>query len=156
MEHPLTYRDRFECEFASHFIPFLKILEKEIGHEKVIQSLRELAFQEAKEIAEQMVKTRGKNDLSFFKEIYNPSDPDLKDILTMEVLEDTEHTYVVNVTECLWAEIFRNAGAADFGFAAVCSDAVFTRSVNPQMGFELEGTIMQGKSCCLHRYFVPS
>ena len=154
MERPLTFRERYDIEFASHFIPYLKLLEKAIGHEQVIKSLQELAYLEAKEIAEHMVRAIGKNDLSFFKEIYSPSDPDLKDILTMEVIEDTEETYVVNVTECLWAEIFRKAGAANFGYAAVCSDVLFTRLVNPQIGLDLEGTIMEGKPCCMHRYFI--
>ena len=154
MERPLTFRERYDIEFASHFIPYLKLLEKAIGHEQVIKSLQELAYLEAKEIAEHMVRAIGKNDLSFFKEIYSPSDPDLKDILTMEVVEDTEETYVVNVTECLWAEVFRKSGAADFGYAAVCSDVIFTHLVNPQIGLDLEGTIMQGKPCCMHRYFV--
>jgi hypothetical protein len=129
-------------------------LEKAIGHEQVIKSLQELAYHEAKEYAEHIVKAKGENDLSFFKEIYNPSDPILKDILTMEVVEDTEETYVVNVTECLWAEVFRKAGAADYGYAAVCSDVLFTSLVNPQIGLDLEGTIMEEKPCCLHRYYI--
>ncbi len=154
MKEPMTFRQRFDIEFASHFIPFLKLLEKTIGHEQVIKTLQELAFQEAKEIAESMVKAKGKNDLSFFKEIYSPNDPDLRDILTMEVVDDTEETYGVKVTECLWAEVFRRAGAADFGYAAVCSDVVFTSLVNPQIVLDLEGTIMEGKSCCMHRYYI--
>lgn len=71
LDRPLTFRERYQIEFASHFIPYLKILEKTIGHEQVVKSLQELAFQEAKEVAEQMVIAVGKNDLSFFKEIYN-------------------------------------------------------------------------------------
>jgi len=120
----------------------------------VIKSLQELAFQSTKEIAEDTVKTEGKNDLSVFKKIYSPTDPFLKNLLTMEVLEDTEETYVVKVTECLWAEIFLKAGVADFGYAALCSDVLFTSLVNPQIGLEMEGTIMQGKPCCLHRYYI--
>lgn len=74
----------------------------------------------------------------------------------MEVIEDMEDIYAVNITECLWAEIFRKADAADFGYAAVCSDVVFIRLVNPQITLELEGTIMQGSPCCLHLYTVKS
>jgi hypothetical protein len=118
--------------------------------------LQELAFHEAREIAKDMVKALGKNDLSFFKEIYHPNDPDLRDILTMEVVEDTEETYAVKVTEYLWAEVFRKAGAADFGYAAVCSDVLFTNLVNPQISLDMEGTLMQGKSCCMHRYYIKS
>ncbi len=151
MKHPLTYRDWIELEYASHFIPYLKILEKAIGHEQVIKSLQELAFQGVKEYVEDIVKVAGKNDLSIIKEIYSPANTGLCELLTMRVLESTEEIYVVNVTECLLAEVFRRAGAADFGYAYLCCDPLFTRLLNPQIGLDLEGTIMEGNPCCLHR-----
>ena len=154
---PLTYRQRVEFEYASHFIPYLKILEKMIGRDKVIESLQELAYQETKGIAEEIVKAKGKNDLSFFKEIYDPANPenqDLLDILTWEVGRSTEDVFEVNVTECLLAEVFLKAGVGDYGYAAVCSDVLFTKLVNPQIVLDLEGTMMQGKPCCMHRFYV--
>jgi hypothetical protein len=39
MKCPLTHRERIELEYAAHFIPFLKILERMSGREKVIESL---------------------------------------------------------------------------------------------------------------------
>jgi len=36
----------------------------------------------------------------------------------------------------------------------VCSDVVFTQLFNPEIGLELEGTLMQGNPSCLHRYYV--
>jgi len=154
IKHPLTNRDWIELEYASHFIPYLKILEKAIGHEQVIKSLQELAFPGVKEYAEHVVKVAGKNDLSIFKEIYSSANPSLCDILTMEVVESTEKTYEVRVTECLLAEVFRKAGVADYGYAYVCNDILLTRLVNPQIGLDLEGTIMEGKPCCMHRWYI--
>jgi hypothetical protein len=154
---PLTYRQRVEFEYASHFIPYLKILEKMIGRDKVIESLQELAYQETKGIAEEIVKAKGKNDLSFFKEIYDPANhenQDLLDILTWEVGKSTEDVFEVNVTECLLAEVFLKAGVGDYGYVAVCSDVLFTKLVNPQIVLDLEGTMMQGKPCCMHRFYV--
>ena len=58
----------------------------------MLESLREFAFQRVKDFAEQIVKTKGKNDLSVFKEIFSPANPDLWDILTIEVVEGTEET----------------------------------------------------------------
>jgi hypothetical protein len=154
LRRPLTYRERTELQYTSHFIPYLKFLEKAIGHEQVIKSLQELAYQGVKEFAEDIVKAAGKNDLSVIREIFSPANPNLSQSLTMEVLESTEDAYVVNVTECLLAEVFRQAGAADYGCAYVCCDILFTRLVNPQIGLDLDGTIMEGKPCCLHRWYV--
>ena len=154
MKSPLTCRERVELEYTSQFIPYLKTLEKKIGHEQVIKSLQEYAFQGVNEFAEHIVEVAGKNDLSVIKEIYSPANPNLRDTLTMEVIESTEETYIVNVTECLLAEIFRKAGAADYGYASVCCDILFTRLVNPEIGLDLEGTIMEGEPSCMHRWYI--
>ena len=154
VKHPLTYRERVELEYASTFIPYLKVLEKMIGHEKVIESLREFAFHGVKEYADYIVKTKEKNDLSVFKEIFSFANTSLCEVLTMETLESTEETLQVRVTECLLAEVFRKAGAADYGTAYLCCDILFTNLINPQIGLDLEGTIMQGNLCCLHRWYV--
>lgn len=155
MKRPLTYRERFELEYASHLIPYLKLLEKEVGHEQVIRSLQKLALQEAEEYAEHVVRTKGKNDLSVFKEDYSPTTPGISDILTIEVIEDTEEAYEIKITECLWAEVFRKAGVPDYGYAAVCyGDIPFAHFISSQIDLNLEGTIMEGKPFCMLRYFV--
>lgn len=152
VKQPPTYRERVELEYASTFIPYLKSLEKMIGREKVIESLREFAFQGVKEYADYIVKTKGKNDLSVFKEIFSSANTSLCEVLTMETVESTEETLQVRVTECLLAEVFRNAGAADYGSTALCCDVLFTGLVNPQISLDLEGTIMEGKPCCMYRW----
>ena len=155
MSRTLTYRERFGVEYAIHFIPFLKILEREIGREKVLECLHQLSLQEAEEYAQYVVEAKDKNDLSVFKEDYSPTTPGISDILTIEVVEDTDTVYEIKITECLWAEIFRKADAAEFGCAAVCAgDIPFARCINPQIDLELEGTIMEGKPFCTLRYFV--
>jgi hypothetical protein len=58
--------------------------------------------------------------------------------------------------ECLLAEVFRKADAADYGSTFLCWDVLFTRLVNPQIGLDLEGTLMQGKPCCHYRWFVKA
>ena len=154
LKRPLTYRQRKELEYTAHFVPYLKFLEQSIGHERVIQSLQELAYQGVKAFAQEVVQSAGKNDLSVIKEIFSPANPNLSGTLTMQVLESTEDTYVVNVTECLLAEVFRQAGAADYGYAYLCCDELFTRLVNPRICLDLDGTIMQGHPYCLHRWYV--
>ncbi|MBU1049284.1 L-2-amino-thiazoline-4-carboxylic acid hydrolase [Candidatus Bipolaricaulota bacterium] len=115
MDTPISYRELYGLRFATHFIPFLKILDRATGREQVIECLRELALEGAREYAEAVVEKAGKNDLSVFKAIYspdNPDNPDLCNLLTVEVLESTDDVYRIKVTECLLAEVFRNGVAA--------------------------------------------
>lgn len=151
-----SYRQRFEAEYASHLIPYLKILEGEIGRAKVIATLRQLALQEAKEYAE-YIKTHEKADLSVFKRHYSPTTPGMKNMITVEVLTNTDKVYEIKITECLWAKVFQDAGAADYGVAAVCSgDVPFARFVDPSLDLDLTGTIMEGKPACILRYHVKA
>lgn len=154
MKRPLTHRERFDLEYASHFIPLLKILAEDIGHEAVIEYLLKLAIQEAEEYAAYVVESKGKNDLTVFKEDYSPTTPGISDILTIEVVEDSDDAYTIEITECIWAEVFREAGMAEFGHAAVCcGDVPFAECINPQITLDLEGTLMEGKEACRLRYY---
>lgn len=75
MSKCLTHKQKFHIEYGEHFIPYLKILEKEIGREKVIETLKTLALEESQRYADH-VKARGINDLSIFRQTYNPDVPE--------------------------------------------------------------------------------
>jgi len=154
MPSPLTYREHVELEYASQFIPFLKHLEKTLGRDRVIELLREFAFHGVKQFADEIVKTKGKNDLSVFKEIFSPANPNLWSYLTIQVVESTEKVFAIQVTECLLAQIFRQAGVAAYGSTALCCDVIFTQFVNPRIGLDLDGTLMDGKPSCTYRWYV--
>jgi hypothetical protein len=154
---PLTYLQRMREQYASHFIPYLKVLERSIGRAKVIETLNALSVVEADEYAKQVVKAKGKNDLTVFKEDYSPSTPGISDMLTIEVQENTDTVWAIKITECVWAKAFQEAGAAHYGVAAVCAgDAPFARAVNPKIDLDLKGTIMEGKPACILRYYVKA
>ena len=117
--------------------------------------MTKLALLEAEEYARSVVESKGKNDLTVFKDDYSPTTPGMSDILTIEVMEDTEQAYGIKITECLWADVFRAAGAAEYGYAAMCSgDLPFAHFINSQIHLDLDGTIMEGKHYCVLRYFV--
>jgi hypothetical protein len=109
ISYPLTHRQRVDLEYTSHFIPYFRILEKMMALKKVIESLQELAYQATKGFAEELVKTKGKNDLSLFKEIYDPVNPenqDLLDFMIWEVGKSANEIFEVKGTECLLADVF--------------------------------------------------
>jgi hypothetical protein len=151
----LTHRQRFRLEYDVHFIPYVKVLDRILGREKTIETLNEFCRVESEQYARYVVRAKGKNDLSIFKEDYSPSTQGMNEMLTMEVLEDTEKVWSIRVTECLWATTFIEARAAEYGWAAVCQgDRLFAQAVNPQIDLELTGTIMEGKPSCTLRYYV--
>lgn len=154
VEPPLTYRDRTRLRYAAQYIPFLQFLADKLGRQEVIELLGEFAFPGLKQFAEELVQEHGSNDLSVFKKLFDPSNPNLVDSLTIEVDQSTDDVLEVRVTECLLAQVFREAGAADFGSAAMCCDVLLTQLVNPDIELQLDETLMKGDPCCKYRWVV--
>jgi hypothetical protein len=70
-------------------------------------------------------------------------------------VEDTPTVWSIKIIECLWAKVFQEAGAAQYGYAAVCAgDVPYARAVNPQIDLELTATLMEGAPACLLRYYL--
>lgn len=123
----------------------------------MIETLTELCRVESEAYTRYVANAKGKNDLSVFKEDYSPTTPGMNDMLAMEVVEDTDRVWAIKITECLWATTFVDAGASQYGYAAVCAgDVLFARAVNPKIDLDLTGTIMEGKPSCTLRYYVKA
>ena len=72
-------------------------------------------------------------------------------VLKQEIVENTPESSVFKVTECLWAKTFREAGAADIGYAMVCYGDYANGRLN-NMKLERETTLMQGHDCCFFKW----
>ena len=63
----------------------------------------------------------------------------------------------VRVTRCLWAQTFREAGAADIGYAMVCHpDFLAGPAFNPKIRMTRTKTLMLGDDLCNHRWVVEA
>ena len=72
-------------------------------------------------------------------------------VLDLEVLQNTPALRIYKVTRCLWATTFREAGAADIGYAMWCyGDYAMAKS--KQELLERNFTLVQGHDCCLLKY----
>ena len=77
--------------------------------------------------------------------------------LGFEIVEDTETAFEVRVTECLWAKTFRDADAADLGYACICHpDYAMAKAFNPKLHMVRDKPLMQGCSHCNHRWEVQA
>jgi len=78
-------------------------------------------------------------------------------VLTFQFVEDTPLAVEFKITECLWAKTFREAEAADIGYAAICyGDVASAQAYNPKMKFTRTQTLMQGHTFCNHRYVLEA
>ncbi len=152
-EYPqkLTYRQLFQAEYASAFIPLVQVMKRTLGAEKTIGLLKDYSSEAAARQAPVAAKRTGGNDMPALKRLF--ADPAIGAIWTPEVVQNTDTVYELRVSECLWATTFRQANAGEEGYAAVCNgDYAFAKALNPRLELTRDKTLMQGHECCNHRY----
>ncbi len=73
--------------------------------------------------------------------------------LEIEVKEQSDTTFVFNVTRCRYAETYKAMGLGEIGHLLSCNrDGAFCEGYDPRLKLERTQTIMQGASHCNFRY----
>jgi len=147
----MSFQEVFEFKYKS-LIPVLQGLAREFGKENFLEALRKVASECALQAGQDFARTLPRNDLAAFKAAGEPGHFG-KHVLTMEMVEDTPQAFEVKVTECLWAKIFRELGAAEIGYSLVCyPDYADCQGFNPKITMIRSKTLMQGDEYCNHRF----
>jgi len=130
----------------------IRTLRREIGDPETIRLLKlnseEMGRQRGAMHAERSPDSSFESFVSLFRQM--ASGPQL----TAEVVQDTEKVFELNVSECVWEVVLREAGlAGEIGHATVCNmDYTWPPAFNPAFRLERTKTLMQGHDCCNHRY----
>jgi hypothetical protein len=135
----------------------MKAMGAEMGREKLVEMLKRAYSAAAVERVREQLKTNPKNDLATYTaDLRNPI-PIYRNALTFKVVEDTPTTFEARITECLWAKTFREANAADIGYACLChTEFAAVPAFNPKIKMTLTKTLMQGNDCCNPRYVMQA
>jgi hypothetical protein len=73
--------------------------------------------------------------------------------LAYDVQEQSQDTFDLNVSECRYAQFFKELGAPELGFLRVCSsDFHMAEGFGPDIDLKRTQTIMQGARHCDFRY----
>jgi len=139
----MSFEQAFNFAFRDSLIPQLIVLSQQIGREKLVEML-----------------TNATDEVWFPSEIQKRFEGNLpkgfwSHVLDMEVVQNTSDVQIYKVTKCLWAKTFREANAADIGYALWCyGDYPMARSQKKKL--ERNTTLMQGHDCCLLKYTIAT
>jgi hypothetical protein len=146
----MSHQDVYDFAFKEWYIPAMKKLKDQLGHDKFIEML--------KKSSDDLHKSQSTEDIDYTENTINAFANDIKKtlgsdrwskILTPEIIRDDDEVFEMKFTECLWAKTFREEDASDIGYAGVCyQDYSMARSFNPKMQLVREKTLMQGQDCC--------
>jgi hypothetical protein len=151
----MTFEALFKFTFQNYYIPIMNSFAAEIGREKLIEMLKRLRSESVTESTKRGIENLPKNDFATFIELSKMrKNRFVQHVLTDKDIEQTETFVHSKITECLWSKTFREAKAADIGYAAVCyPDYAMARAFNPKIELVPPTTLMEGHDCCDFRYY---
>ncbi len=147
----LTHKERITMEYKN-LIQFLKILKSKMDREKLIEYLKTYSKEVGLKAGTQHLAITKNKSFKSFVDVFRP--PNYKNLLTHEIVQDTDTVFELKVTECIWATVFTQAGlGGDIGHAAICNmDYHWPKAYNSDLKMERSKTLMQGDEYCNHKY----
>ncbi|MGQ0601835.1 MAG: L-2-amino-thiazoline-4-carboxylic acid hydrolase [Anaerolineales bacterium] len=131
--------------------PYVEALAAEFGRERVVEILRGVIINVARQHGAALAEHMGDNSLGPFRAATEAWKKD--DALTIEVLEQTGDRYAFNVTRCRYAEMYHALGIPELGAVLSCNrDFTLIEGYNPDVELTRTQTLMQGASHCDFRY----
>ncbi len=153
----MSYEEMFQFAYGYGFIPSMKAMRTEMGREKFVEMLARASSAAAVEQVRERLKKNPRNDLATYTADMRNPDPLFRHVLTFDLVEDTPAAVEAHISECLWAKTFREADAADIGYAHLCqTDFAASRVFNPKIKLTMTKTLMQGHDCCNPRYVLET
>jgi L-2-amino-thiazoline-4-carboxylic acid hydrolase len=158
----LTMSEAFRFAFQWTYIPMMQELAARIGRKKLVEMVKEATGVYWGQLARNYAQRLHKRDLDGFFGL-DTLDPPIEDAerrkrfwscaLTSQRIERTPESYEIKITECLWAQTFREANAADLGFATICyGDEAMAAAFDPRLKLTRTKTLMNGDDCCHFRW----
>jgi hypothetical protein len=146
---PMFEQRRIEATILKHVYDTLKASHGiEVAQKTIAGAVRSSSIEQAREFA---AKVGGKTSIQTF--VDRQSLWKLGGAMEMEVKEQTETSYIFNVTRCKYAEMYRDMGLGEIGHLLSCQrDAAFCEGYNKRMRLKRTQTIMQGASHCDFQY----
>ena len=146
---PMLERRRIEASILKHVYDTLKTsLGIAVAEKTIADAVRSSAIEQAKNFATQV---GGKTTMQTFVDRQALCKADTA--LETEVKEQTETSYVFNVTRCRYAEMYREMGLGEIGHLLSCQrDATFCEGYDKRLRLTRTQTIMQGASYCDFNY----
>jgi predicted ArsR family transcriptional regulator len=137
---------------AQVLVPLVKALQAELGEERANALVRKALGDVYRRLGARWWRARQSEDLG--EDVASAFAAFAKgDAIGYSVSAQSQDTYELDVTECRYAEFYKELGEAELGFLLVCSlDFPFAEGFGPDIKLTRTQTIMQGAGHCDFRY----
>ena len=142
-------RDEFDDIMFSQMSRLLKLMKEHFG-EEVYQVFVEEKSDGIRRRWSKIAEEHGDNSIeSLIKLIWDPLPQDFE-----YTMEKTEAGFQFKCTKCPVADKALRLGIGEQMYYAICkNDFAAAEGFNPNIGFTMTKTLMQGDDCCNHLYY---
>jgi hypothetical protein len=146
---PMIEKRRIEAAILKHVYDTLKASHGvEVAQRTIAEAVKASSIEQAREFA---AKVGGNTSMRSF--IDRHALWRTGGALDVAVKEETDTSYVFDVTRCRYAEMYREMGLGEIGHLLSCQrDATFGEGYDARIELTRTQTIMQGARCCDFRY----
>ena len=131
--------------------PVIDALSKKFGHDQVLDIVRETIILIATDQGAELAEHLGGNSLQHFADSLQYWTKDKA--LEIEVIEQTEETFLFNVTRCRYADLYKRLGVSGHGTIFSCArDFALIKGFNKKITLNRTLTIMEGAAYCDFHY----
>ena len=138
---------------ARMLAPVIDALSKRFGRDKVLGIVRETIIQIAADQGAELAEHMGGNSLRHFADSLQYWTKD--NALEIEIMEQTEASFIFKVTRCRYAELYEKLGLTGYGTIFSCArDFALINGFNERITLRRTQTLMEGADHCDFCYTV--
>jgi hypothetical protein len=131
--------------------PLIKAFMAEIGAERALEIAQRVITTLARESGKELRELAEGGSLKDFAEATARYSQD--DAVTSDLVEFTPEKISLNTTRCRYAEMYRELGMPELGFALSCGrDFAMVEGFNPKIQLKRTQTLMEGADHCDFRF----
>lgn len=156
----MTYEQVFNFAFKNWYIRYMKGIEDQIGKKETLALLRKVGWALYEESTKNNFRDIQNRDVeSLITNFWEPMGRSKlwSHTIPVEIVKKSASEGIVKMPQCLVAKTFRDADAADIGYAAIChADFAVAHAFNPRIKLTRNKCIMNGDAYCYFEYSLES
>lgn len=127
--------------------PVIDALSNKFDRDEVLEIVRETIIQIAADQGAELAEHMGGNSLQHFADSLQYWTKD--NALEIEIMKQTEASFIFNVTRCRYAELYKKLGISGYGTIFSCArDFALINGFNEKITLRRTRTIMEGADFC--------
>jgi hypothetical protein len=149
-------RELIRIRFANTVVLARKMIDA-LGAEKAHEIIGDAFSKDMEETVKKELHELGPvKSFEAFKQMEKEENesPEFRNIVTLTYPHESSTELSLHVTECLYAEVFKELKAEELGYLMVCNpDHAYAQTCHPRIKLRRSKTLMQGDSCCNHTWY---